>query len=145
MTDKEHNNPIPVAVGIMRVSTKDFSERFLAIRRGIEPAKGRLAFPGGYVDAGESAEQAVAREFVEECGLQTEASEWKLLTSRVTPDNRLLLFCLHDRFLPEDAFSRLVPSSEAHEFVAFGREETLGFALHQDVARLAFDGKLFDL
>lgn len=43
--------------------------RFLLVKRGKEPLKGSLAFPGGGVEAGESAEQAAHRELMEETGL----------------------------------------------------------------------------
>lgn len=43
--------------------------RFLLVTRGKEPLKGSLAFPGGGVEAGESAEQAAHRELMEETGL----------------------------------------------------------------------------
>tara|TARA_B100000700_G_C15049726_1_gene859671 strand:+ start:2264 stop:2686 length:423 start_codon:yes stop_codon:yes gene_type:complete len=41
----------------------------LLIRRGKEPWKGMLAFPGGFVDMGEDPEDAVIRELKEECGI----------------------------------------------------------------------------
>ncbi len=41
----------------------------LLIRRGKEPWKGMLAFPGGFVDLGEDPEVAVIRELKEECGI----------------------------------------------------------------------------
>lgn len=41
----------------------------LFVRREFEPRRGKLALPGGFLDAGETAEEGVRREFVEETGI----------------------------------------------------------------------------
>ncbi|WP_040676700.1 NUDIX hydrolase [Nitratireductor pacificus] len=48
--------------------------RFLLVRRGRAPAKGLYAFPGGRIEAGETARQAVVRELFEETGLAGEVT-----------------------------------------------------------------------
>jgi ADP-ribose pyrophosphatase YjhB (NUDIX family) len=44
-------------------------ERLLLIRRAVDPAKGKWALPGGYMDAGEMPDRALKREMWEEVGL----------------------------------------------------------------------------
>ena len=45
--------------------------KLVVVRRGNEPYKGRYALPGGFVEYGETTEQAVVREVLEETALRT--------------------------------------------------------------------------
>lgn len=48
--------------------------QFLAVVRGTDPFRGRLALPGGHVDHGETSRAAAVRELAEETGLIVAAS-----------------------------------------------------------------------
>lgn len=47
-------------------------DEVVLLRRGIEPSMGKWVFPGGYVDRGESAEEAAIRETSEESDLEVQ-------------------------------------------------------------------------
>ena len=61
-------NPKPVAA----VIPEDAEGRVILLRRGLEPGAGKWTFPGGFVDLGESVEQAASREVMEELEIEVE-------------------------------------------------------------------------
>lgn len=48
----------------------------LVCRRAKEPAKGTLDLPGGFIDMGETGEEGVAREVLEETGLKVDQAKY---------------------------------------------------------------------
>ena len=68
MADEAHLNPA-VTVDAIALREGVAGTEALLIRRGEQPWKGRLAFPGGFVDRGEDPEHAVLRELTEETGV----------------------------------------------------------------------------
>ena len=134
-----YRNPLPVAVALVPVRDAG-ATALVVIRRTIEPSRGLLALPGGFIDHGESWEQAVVRELAEETGIQAAADQVTLadaLTDEV--GGYLLLFGL----LPERAAAELPPSvatdeTDGHHLLREPVE--LGFPLHTLAARRWFAG-----
>lgn len=150
----EYKNPTPVAVCLIPVLAHR-EVALLSIVRNNEPSKGFLAFPGGYVEEGETAQAAAARELLEETGMLTRADQWTLVDSKTNAKNRMLLFCLFHRVLSYAEYQGLV-NAQAHdltEVAGFGlvsedkmipplepgdRKDFLGFPLHVEAAREFF-------
>ena len=60
----DYKNPLPVAVAIAVKGKK-----FLLIKRGIAPRKGTWGSPSGFIEVGETPEEASLRELKEETGV----------------------------------------------------------------------------
>jgi len=62
----------PTRVPCVGAVIRDERGRILLIKRGHEPGKGLWSVPGGRIEPGETDEQAVVREVLEETGLEVE-------------------------------------------------------------------------
>jgi ADP-ribose pyrophosphatase YjhB (NUDIX family) len=78
-------NPKPVAAAIP--ATPD--GRIILLRRGFDPGRGLWTFPGGFVDLGESVEEAARRETMEELEIAVELGPVVGVYSR--PEDRVVL------------------------------------------------------
>lgn len=101
-------NPKPVAGAV----PFDAEGRVILLRRGFDPGRGQWTFPGGFVDLGESVEQAAHREVDEELGMAIELTGLIGVYSRA--DDRVVLIVYAARALGEPG-----TSPEATEVRAF--------------------------
>lgn len=133
-----YQNPTPVSTAVIPVST-DEGIRLLAIVRNIEPGRGKVGLPGGYVDKLETFEQAAARETFEETGLSLHAEEFSLMLSRVTPQNNTLVFCNYNHIVKASDIDMSFSNSETQKIVLSEISQEFCFPTHQEVAKKFWD------
>lgn len=125
-------NPTPVAVMVLPVDNG-----VLTIRRAIEPRKGLLALPGGYINFGESWEQGAVRELEEETGIKLHASQVKHVRTVSAPDSTILIFGTVPPVTSE-GLGKLELSDETSEIVVVREPVELAFSLHTEVLAAFF-------
>lgn len=130
-----YKNPTPVAVCVLRIAEPGQAPKLLAVKRGIEPRIGGLALPGGYIDEGESAEMAAARELLEEANLNVPVGAWHPVATRVTPDNKLLVFLQADVTLHPRALESFVPNREVQALALVTEVDDLAFPIHDQFVK----------
>lgn len=119
------SNPVPVAVALV-----PYKNNLLGIRRGIEPRKGGIAFPGGYINSGETFNQALSREVFEETGIVIPIDSWTLFhIGDSVQSNRLLIFGVCSEI---KAFDLSFKSPETEEVLLIEASTDLTFPLHND-------------
>jgi ADP-ribose pyrophosphatase YjhB (NUDIX family) len=133
-----YRNPLPVAVALQPV--RDASGTGLVvIRRTIEPSRGLLALPGGFIETGESWQTAVARELGEETRIPADPADVTLADVLTDLEGHLLIFGL----LPVRAAAGLpvpVPTDETEGWELIHAPAELGFPLHTRAATTWFGG-----
>lgn len=127
------SNPIPVAVVAVKMDSG-----VLIIRRGIEPAKGHWALPGGFLETGETWQQGACREVLEESGLALPPDEIELVEAlSVAQTRQIILFCTTKSRYTRGDF-KFVPSEEATEVRVMTAPEKLAFPAHAEFAQRYF-------
>lgn len=122
-----YRNPLPVSVVLQPVDGG-----LLAVRRTINPGKGQLALPGGFIELPESWQEAAARELQEETGLQITPDEIALFRVYSAPDGTLLVFGLAPSMRQEE-LPPFVGDEESSERVILQEAVELAFSLHTQV------------
>ncbi|MFF2524572.1 NUDIX domain-containing protein [Streptomyces liangshanensis] len=133
-----YRNPLPVAVALLPV-TDTGGRALVVITRTIEPMRGGVALPGGFIDHREAWQHALVRELREETGIEAAEEDVRLADTLSSPDGHLLVFGL----LPERPADHLPPPTATDETTGWHllrAPEELAFPLHTKAARSWFAG-----
>ncbi|MFI7468421.1 NUDIX domain-containing protein [Nonomuraea sp. NPDC049646] len=128
-------NPLPVAVTLLPVD-----DGLLVVRRDVEPRRGELALPGGFIDLGESWQQAAVRELREETGVVAEAADVTLFDVVSAPDGTVLIFGLAPR-VTASALPPMQATDETSEWSVIDGPAELAFPAHTRMAAAYFAGR----
>ena len=120
----DYRNPLPVALAIA-VKDKDF----LLIKRGLPPKKGMWASPSGFIEIGETAEEACLRELREETGVSGEIVRLVGVVRR--EDKEVYGDMLIVEYLVEVANEQLKPGNEVEDVRFFGVGELPDYYLNR--------------
>jgi ADP-ribose pyrophosphatase YjhB (NUDIX family) len=121
--NKSYLNPLPVVVLLVPLG-----DGVVVIRRGIEPQKGTLTLPGGYIDYGETWQEGAQRELFEETGIVVALDQISLYDVQNGLDNTLVVFGLATR-QPQTVLKPF-SSAETIEVVLITGPVELGFSMH---------------
>jgi 8-oxo-dGTP pyrophosphatase MutT (NUDIX family) len=133
----KYYNPIPVVVALVKVIDENGKRCLLGVRRGIEPKKGFIAFPGGFQEI-ETPHEALIRELWEETGIDLSAVKDSIFHDEckirpATGNGRILIFykCKHTFF--KSQIDMTFKNSEVEELVLIDRESELAWPTHQEM------------
>ena len=129
------------------------SIKVLLIQRGIEPFKGKWAFPGGFMKIDETAEECARRELEEKTGLKNTAVEQFYTFSDVNRDPRERVITVAHYALVklsevkggDDAASAKWFELETISSLAFDHDRILRMALSRLKERICFEPIGFEL
>jgi ADP-ribose pyrophosphatase YjhB (NUDIX family) len=123
-TEITWHNPLPVAIVLLPIRTRT-GPGLVVIRRDIEPARGELALPGGFIETGETWQEAAVRELREETGLLAQPGEVRLfdVINALRVINIVALLPARDA----DELPPSAPTEEVSEWLVITRPIPLAF------------------
>lgn len=127
-----YRNPVPVAVVLCRIDGG-----ILTVRRANNPGAGQLALPGGFVDFGESWQQAASRELWEETGVVVNPEFIDFRRIYTAGNYNPLIFGMTPP-LKLKVLENFKPNSEVSELVVLDKPESLAFPSHTEMVERYF-------
>ncbi len=124
-----YSNPLPVSVVLMPIEDNGL----LLVKRVQEPAAGKWALPGGFIETGEIWQEAGAREVFEETSFTVDPAQITLFDTRSAPDGTLLVFGLVPS-QPSADLSSFTPSPETSAVMTATEPMELAFLTHTETA-----------
>jgi ADP-ribose pyrophosphatase YjhB (NUDIX family) len=117
-------------------------QELLLVKRSVEPQIGQWCLPGGFIELGESPEQAALRELKEETGLSGKIDKLLGVTSHSSDMHHTILIIgylvRHYTGIPE-------PGDDASEVAYFSPDglPTIAFESHVKFIQLYYPDKVF--
>jgi ADP-ribose pyrophosphatase YjhB (NUDIX family) len=140
--ERTWQNPTPVAVALVPVVLPDGGGHGLVVvRRAIDPGRGELGLPGGFMEVGEVWREATVRELREETGIVAAAADVRLFDVHSGTDGGVLLVF---GMLPERPFAALPPvvaTDETSEWLVVTEPRRLVFPTHTAALAAYFAGR----
>jgi ADP-ribose pyrophosphatase YjhB (NUDIX family) len=128
------DNPLPVAVTLVPVRTAGGTgpegSGIVVVRRGIEPGYGQLALPGGFMEVGESWQEAAARELREETTIEADPATVRLFDLLSSPTGHRLIVVAVVPPRADSDLPPMVPNDETLEWLVLTGPQALVFDTH---------------
>jgi ADP-ribose pyrophosphatase YjhB (NUDIX family) len=129
-------NPLPVAVTLVPVrvegGTGPGGTGIVAVRRGIEPGYGKLGLPGGFMETGETWQEAAVRELREETSILADPASAEVFDVMSSPGGYRLIVVALLPVRDEADLPPMVPNDETLEWLVLRGPEPLVFDTHMD-------------
>jgi 8-oxo-dGTP diphosphatase len=128
-----YENPIPAACVVLI----DNHSRLLLVKRRVAPKEGMWCLPGGFVEAGETPEQAAVRELQEETGLTGRINTLIGVTTSPGSLHRSIMLVA---FLVISFSGSIIAGDDASEVAFFERNQfpDIAFESHLSFIRLYY-------
>lgn len=132
-----YRNPLPVAVVLLPID----DEGLLVVRRDIDPGRGLLALPGGFIELGETWQEAAVRELFEETGITIQPDTLRPFHVASAPDGTLLVFGLAPPY-PAADLPPFTPRPECSERLIIRDATNFAFSLHAEAVHLFLENRM---